>query len=333
MDNLRIVFSPRNEIHKAASEIPNPKIGCTTAGEIDNGLKRGTICMELDSMHFDTEVIKMERTDLPIIYSEQIINAAKSIEQKKKNLICLVLNDGLSSSEERVQSLLNNILPEKWEIVGGSSGDDLNMQETYSCINDEVFKGAVIVLIGTDLNYYINKENIYGIDKTSRSKVAIVTKSDERTLYELDNMSASKRYAQLLGCKENEIQDYTFNSPFGTFSEGQVMICSCKTANKDGSLSLYKSVVPSTVLWVLNLLDYKKIMENTVDEILKRGKPLFTLTFNCILRDLLYKSDNSEDFVNSQFAKMKSFGFICYGEQYKGLQINQTMVTLTFFKE
>lgn len=332
MENLRIFFSSTDEIHNASKEIPNPKIGCTTAGEIHNGLKAGTVCMELDSNDFDTEIIKITRTDLPIIFSEQILIAAKKIEQKKKNLICLVLNDGLSSSEERVQSCLSNILPSKWEIIGGSSGDGLRMKKTYSCVDNEVFKGAIVLLIGTNLDYYINKENIYGADKDTKNKTAVVTKADDRIVYELDNMSAVKRYAELLGCKENAIQDHTFNNPFGTFSEGEVMICSCKSVNSDGSLELYKSVVPSTVLWKLNLLDYKKIMENTTEEILRRGKPLFTLTFNCILRSLLFKNDNTEDFVNSQFEKIKAFGFVCYGEQYKGLQINQTMVTLSFYK-
>lgn len=328
MSGLNIFFSSSKDFHENAKKVPNPKIGCSTAGEIDNKICRQLIVRELNDVDFQTEIIKITDLETPILYSKEINEKASKLLKMKKNLICFVLNDGLSGSEEIVQSTLAVSLPKNTAIFGSSSGDDFNFKNTYACIDDEIFKGTIVLLIGTDLNYYLHKENLY----KETGKHVIVTKAEGRTLYELDNKPAAIRYAELVNANKNKLDSYFHSNPFGTYYNNDIFICSPQKTNVDNSITTYRTILPGTILWTLELDDYKKIMANTVATILSKGTPLVSFTSNCILRGLLFKKEGCFDFVNHCLKQINAFGFISYGEQYNGFHINQTMVTLTFYK-
>lgn len=328
MDKFTLFFCSSKNINNVANDIPNPKVGCTTVGEIDKGLFEGIAKYEFDSKEFNIEVVKIPDTKIPVIQTKEIEEAARKVKRNKKNLLAFVLNDGLSADEERIQSLLGSILPVGTPIVGGSSGDGFDFKDTYCCIDSEVFKGAVVILIGTDLKYYIHKENIY----TATSKYAVVTKAKDRTIYELDGKIAKNRYAELLGVDTSKVADNFFNHPLGRYHDGEIMISSPQCVNKDGSINLYLASLPSTALWILEPKDYKQEIINTTNEILKRGTPIVTLTVNCILRRILFEQENSVKYINQYLSKINAFGFTSYGEQLNDLHINQTMVTLSFYK-
>lgn len=328
MAGLNIFFSSSKDFHENAKKVPNPKIGCTTAGEIDNKLCRQLVVKELNEKDFSTEIIKITDLETPIIHSKEISEKAAKLLKNKQNLICFVLNDGLSGAEEMIQSTLLVSLPKNTTIFGASSGDDLNFKDTFACINDDIFKGVIVLLIGTNLKFYLHKENLY----KENGKHMIVTKAIGRTIYELDSKPAVTRYAEVVNADKGNIDSYFHSNPFGTYYNNDIFICSPQKSNSDKSISTYRTILPGTILWTLELDDYKKIMENTVDTILSKGTPIVTFTSNCILRKILFEQEACSSFVNNCLSKINAFGFTSYGEQYNGFHINQTMVTLTFYK-
>lgn len=329
MSGLTLFFSNSKDFEMHSKSIPNPKIGCTTAGEIDKKLTKGLVKTVLDDKYFYTELFKIENLETPIMYGLELLEKSKKIKSRYKNLICVVLNDGLSKKEEIIQSTLSAILPEGTPIVGGSSGDDLNFAKTYCCVNDDVFVGVAILLIGTNLNYYIHKENIY----KETGKYMVVTKAKGRTILEIDNAPAVTKYAEIVGATNTlDVDKYFHSMPFGTSYEDDIFICSPQKSNPDKSISTYREILPGTILWQLKLDDYINQLKATTDAILSKGEPLITLTFNCILRTLLFEQENTTNIVNNYLNKIEAFGLTCYGEQLNGFHINQTMVTLTFYK-
>lgn len=329
MAELTFFFTSSKAIEQDAKEIPNPKIGCTTAGEIDRGLKKGLVTFKLDTKDFNYHIIKVTNTAIPVLKAKEIQEAIPQVMQNKKNLICFVLNDGLSGHEEVMQTTLKSILPEGTPIIGGSAGDDLNFANTYCCIDQDVFTGAVILLLGTNLRYAIHKENIYA----PTNKSVIVTEADDRTVFKLDNVKASKRYAELLGVPESQIEKYFFENPLGKVNGDEIYISSPQKVNKDGSITFYCKMLPSSFLKLLAPTDIQTQLEITVNKVLKMGQPIMTLTSNCILRKLKFENDHIEPLVNSYLKRLNAVGFTTYGEQLNGLHINQTMVTLSFYKE
>lgn len=328
MEQLTIFFSGSKEIEKYAKELPDPKIGCTTAGEIHHGLTKGMTKLELPGQFFNYYVVKVEDTKVPITKANEIKKGIETVKKGKRNLVCLVMNDGLSGHEEIMQTTLKALLPKGTPIIGGSTGDDLNFLNTYCCIDQEVFKGSVILLLGTNLSYTIHKENIY----QPTDKSVIVTKADDRTVYTFDNIKASKRYAEILGVDERELSKYFSDNPLGKINGEEVYISSPQKVNPDGSITFYCKMLPSTFLKLLAPVDIRNELNKTAKAILSQGKPLVTMTSNCILRKLKFEKDHIEPQVNEVLKKINAVGFTTYGEQLDGLHINQTMVTLTFFE-
>lgn len=328
MNDLTLFFCSSKLIKDIAPTIPNPKIGCTTAGEIDNGIKSCPVFLKFDSHLFNTEIVKIPNTTLPILYTDELINAAKKVHLDKKHLLCIVLNDGLSESEDMLQSFLYNILPKDAKIIGGSSADDLDFKETFCCVNDDVFVGAAVLFIGTNQDFYINAENAF---KASNKRV-IVTRSIGRTIYELDNKPAKIRYSEIMNCPINEVESLFNKYPFGTYYNKRLLVCSPLACNEDNSIFTHKSTLPSTILWILKSSNYKETLQSTTNIILSKGDPLFTITINCIKRKLQFDSEKSSYHLENCFRKIKAFGFTSYGEQIDDIHVNQSMITLTFFK-
>ena len=251
MNKFTLFFCSSKKIHEVAKNIPNPKAGCSTVGEINGSmLTNEVVKYEFNSSDFKIDTVKIPNTKIPVMQGQEIIDKAMKVKAGYSNLIAFVLNDGLSGDEEKVQSLLENILPKGTVIVGGSSGDDFDFKDTYCCIDDEVFKGAVVILIGTNLKYYVHKENIY----KPTDKYTIVTKADGRTISELDGVLASNKYSDMVDCSAYDIDSKFFEHPLGRYHNGTLLISSPKNTNPDKSIWFKDSCIKSLSLKLILFL-------------------------------------------------------------------------------
>lgn len=328
MSKFTLFFCPSKDMERYSKELPNPKMGCSTAGIINLGFSEEIATQEFSLEDFNIETIKIENPEKPALKYDEIIDAVNRVSRNKKNLVCFVLNNGLSGKEERMQTFLQKTLPKNSIIVGGSSADDFNFKNTYCCINDEYYSGSGIMLIGTNFNVYAHKENIYEIT----DKCTIVTKAKGRTIYELDGIPAADRLKELLNIPIEGIEKNAPRYPLGVNHNGDITMCSIAGVNPDKSINLYRMAIPSMILWILKPSDYIEKAKNTSNEILKRGTPLCTLAISCIFRRLLFEQDNVSKSLEKYIREIKAVGLTGYGEQIGIKHANQTMVTVTFYK-
>lgn len=324
MENLTLFFCPPEKMDEALKTLPNPKVGCTSAGEIDKTYKNNAIVSRVfESKDFNAKIVKIDNTSMPVMKAKELIEAYNIVKKTHRNVVALVLNDGLSATEELVQSTLHAILPSTVTIFGASSGGS----ETFCCIDNDKFKGAAVIMLGTNYKIGIEKENI----SHPTNKTAVVTKATGRCIYELDGMPAKRRYAELTELPYNKVDQHLIANPFGRIQQGETYILAPFGFDGDNMLT-YGQVLPGTVLWLLEASDYAAELDKTVNKILSKGTPVFTLTMNCINRSIIYNQLNAYPTVNSKISKVNPFGFVCYGEQIGKLHLNQTMTTLTFYK-
>lgn len=327
-DNMKLFFCRVEDMDKYSKEIPNPKIGCTSSGQLGIKFEDKVSLIELESSLFSTEVVRVDNIKAPLIYAEEIVEKAKAVKVGKKHLVCVVLNDGLAGTEELMQITLKNILPDGTDIVGGSNADNLEFKWSACCIDNDVYRGTCVLLIGTNLNYSVNQSSMFKV----LDKSAIVTRAKNRTLYELDGKPAAKVYADMIGVSVDELASHTYTNPLGRVFEGGSYIASTKKINKDGSIEFYCAVTSGIKF---NLMQEDGCIEQ-LDELTRHvkstGKPYLSLVFDCIFRRLHYVDNNIGNLVMRKLGEINGKGFTTFGEQLGGWHFNQSMSLITFYK-
>ncbi|TDT69745.1 hypothetical protein EV215_1280 [Hypnocyclicus thermotrophus] len=342
---LILFFTSKIENFKEISEKLSKKyieceiIGITTAGEVHN--KAGIVKKSVTGIAFyeSIEYIISRIEDvknLPILSRQQIIN-----EFNKKNYlkskytnkeVGILFNEGLSGAEENVLSIINSIFKNKLEIIGGSGGDNCRFEKTFLSLNGEL-------LNNTSLFLYLNFEKTNFKIKTYKDvmykKTDIktrITKADfnNRIIYELDNKKASERYAELLGINENRLNKYLQKHPLGRTVLDDIYISTVFSINADKSIKMYTKIPENITVNILekkNPLDSQKIVLENIKKDFKKVNMMFTV--QCILTELNYRKNNIEKHFINNLANISDFsGFLSYGEQYKGIHLNQSIILL-----
>ena len=134
-----------------------------------------------------------------------------------------------------------------------------------------------------------------------------------------------------LGIKESDIEKQTFKNPFGKIVGDDLCIISIKEVSGN-ALACYRQVNDSDVLCFLELKDYKKIAEETIDRIhndFQRVSAVFSV--NCLFRYLLFvENNNLQDYLKTMSTLGSHAGLVGYGEHYNNQFINQSMSCVVF---
>jgi hypothetical protein len=321
-------------------------IGCTTAGELSNlsgkAVTNSVVVLTIGGKLLKTSVgvgrnLSKNGEKAGI---EAAISAYKSLDFNpytmfvglKKNPLeivnmkmftNIVLPDGLSAAEEDFLRGIVKVTGRNSPIIGGSSGDDFKLKQTWQFGNGVHTDSGVLGLIsgGIKVGTAIGSSYI-----PIPEKGAVVTKSKRRVVYQMNNRPAAEVLKELLGVDELG-SDIFAKHPLGFMSidiSNEYVIRSIMSENPDGSLNFY-SEVPKGVYFNL-MQTNKELLEESFRDTLKRamadaGNPKevgAVVVFNCIYKHLANIRCNCNDFsvIWEELDKeVPVIGFNTYGEQ------------------
>jgi hypothetical protein len=236
-----------------------------------------------------------------------------------------LLVDGMSVREEPVTRALQSALG-RIPLVGGSAGDGLNFGPTH-VYSDGAFRSdrAVVVVVSTSLPFRTFKTQ-HCVPTESRF---VVTGADpaHRLVTEINARPAAEGYAGLVGVSVEDLDPHHFASrPMLVKIGGADYVRSIQKANADGSLTLFCAVEEGVVLRMGRcgdlLEDLKRTLAGLTDAI---GALQLVIGCDCILRRLEVIENGIGSRLEALVREHNLVGFNSYGEQYRGIHVNQTL--------
>lgn len=332
-----ILMAPYTSLSEASSllkeKYPDAQIIGTSGTTLFNGQisdKMIALTAFFDDIEAASGIIENVNT-APINSISSIEKNIQSINADKNNTVCIEFTTG---GEETLVTTLNSALERKnISLVGGTVfgyPENSTGEVTY---NGTTYSNACAYILIKNKTGKIKtyKENIY---EKKEHAMHYVTKSDpkSRKLIELDGKPALKVYCDELGIPESKAMDYVFKNPLGRVVGDEVYISAFASVNNDKSINMYKILNHNDTIYILDLMDYKKIIENTHNQIKSDFNHVsFVLSIDCAHRYMLFDQDNFlQNYVES-FSKVgPHMGIIGGGEQYNKQHVNQTMVCVAF---
>ena len=308
-------------------------VGCTTAGEFgpagyrDHSISAVSFAAtdftavsgHLDRLH---QFQMAEGRDLAV----ELLNKLKcgAPRETRSNVFALLLIDGLSQREEHVARSLQNAFGQI-PIVGGSAGDGERFRHAEVFANGCFDSGrAVVVLMSTPLPIEIVKTQHF-IPTDTR---LVVTAADEhRVVTEIDGWPAAEGYARLLGVDVRSLCPATFaDAPVVVVIDGANYVRSIQTVNPNGSLTFFCAIEEGLVLRMVHGIDLVQNLEQAFAEIHSAiGRPQLFMGFDCVLRKLEIARHGFTQRVSELLRRNNAVGFNTYGEQFRGMHVNQTL--------
>ena len=308
-------------------------VGCTTAGEIgpDSYSQHSLTGASMAANSCSAVAARLEHLSQFDFAKGNAFtqNLLQKLESKTPGAdpdssFAFLLIDGLSIREEPVARTLQYALG-RIPLFGGSAGDDLKFSKTYVyCDGSFQSDCSVLILVNTSLPFSIFKTQHF----VSTDDRLVVTKSDtaNRIVHEINGLPAAKEYARLIGADACDLDPVRFAaSPLVVVIGGVNYVRSIQKANTDGSLTFYCAIEEGLVLRVAYGVDLVENLEQTFEKIRAEiGPPQIIFGCDCILRNLEISQKGLKERVEAIFLHNNTIGFSSYGEQFRGVHVNQT---------
>lgn len=309
-------------------------VGCTTAGEIGPAGYRehslaGASFASNDCTAVTGHIDSLQQFTTPDGHAvgQRLLRELvdKVPDANAQNSFAFLLIDGLSVREEPVARALQNALG-KIPLVGGSAGDGLNFGKTY-VYADGSFRSdrAALVLITTRLPFRVFKTQHF----VPTDQRLVITEADagRRIVMQINGLPAAQEYARLVGVDMDDVTPGRFAaSPVVVLIDGSNYVRSIQKVNPDDSVTFYCAIEEGVVLRVARGVNIVENLEQALAEIRAEiGSPQLVLSFDCILRRLEIAQNHLEESVGNIFQRHNAIGFNTYGEQFRGVHINQTL--------
>ena len=309
-------------------------VGCTTAGEIGPG---GYQEHSLAGVSFSADACtavtgRIDHLQRFKISEGQALckHLLRELEggaprANSQNSFAFLLIDGLSVREEAVARAFQGALG-KVPLVGGSAADGLRFGRTYVYV-DGTFRSdsAALTLVSTPLPFKVFKTQHF----VPTDQRLVVTKADtaQRIVNEINGLPAAQEYARLLGVDADDVNPARFaTSPLVVLIDGSSYVRSIQKVNLDGSMTFFCAIEEGLVLRVARGVNLVENLEQAFAGIRAEiGPPQLVLSCDCILRRLEIVENCLEDRVGSIFQRHNALGFNTYGEQFRGVHVNQTL--------
>jgi hypothetical protein len=310
-------------------------LGCTTAGELGPaGYRDQSISgASFPACAFTVAIGCIDRLQEFAISRAQVLahDLLARLEgmdpgSNADNTFALLLIDGMSGREEAVTGALHHALG-ALPLVGGSAGDDLNFAKTHIYVDGAFHEeSAALLLVTTALPFTLFKTQHF--TPTEHRVVVTAADAERRIVKELDGWPAADYYAKLVGSDASSLDPSRFSAhPVAVLIDGTNYVRSIQKANPDGSLTFFCAIEEGLVLRSavgVNLIDN---LENALAAIhADLGKPELVIGFDCVLRKMEIDELELVGRVEEILAANNVIGFNSYGEQYRGVHVNQTFV-------
>lgn len=324
-----------DEMHRLFAGVP--VIGCTTAGEIGPaGYLEHTLsgasfpssnfevacgCLE-NLQQFDHSGGRACATNLL-----QNLNA-RHPALNPDTCFAWLLIDGLSVREEPVARLLQSTLGQI-PLFGGSAGDGKQFGRAFVYF-DGRFRtdSAVLTLVSTPLPFRLFKTQ--GIIATEERLVVTEADPARRIVKELNGLPATQEYARVLGLNVGDLCDELFmRRPVVVLINGIGYARSIQRAYPDGSLQLFCAIENGLVLRVARCDGMLENLEQALAQVnAEIGAPQIVLGSDCLHRKLEMEHSPDRQRIEKILLCSNVTGFGTYGEQFRGVHVNQTFVGL-----
>lgn len=309
-------------------------VGCTTAGEIGPAgyLGHSLAGASFPASSFSAvsghiEVLRQFKFDTGQTVARNLVQALEGVapQTDEHNSFALLLIDGLSVREEPVTRALQSALG-RLPLFGGSAGDGLDFGQTQVYFEGGFHAdSAVLVLVSTPLPFRLFK--IQHFLPTEQRVVVTAADAEHRIVSEIDGWPAAEAYARLVGTDVKNLDPLRFAaSPVVVLIDGTNYVRSIQKANPDGSLTFFCAIEEGVVLRVGHGADLVENLEHAFAGIRAAiGPPQLVLGCDCILRKLEIVQNGLVERVTAVLRDNNFIGFNSYGEQYRGVHVNQTL--------
>ncbi|WP_432445564.1 nitric oxide-sensing protein NosP [Variovorax paradoxus] len=314
-------------------------VGCTTAGEIgpagfrDHSLAGASFA----GSHFrvvagQVDHLQQFEVDAGQAFAQSLLHKlmAEGAPADVDNSFALLLIDGLSLREEPVTRAFQTALG-RLALLGGSAGDGMKFDKTQVYWDGQFCSDcAVLVLVVSRMPFRIFKtQHIVATEDR-----LVVTEADAscRVVKEINGLPASQEYARMLGIDASDLNPARFAAwPVVLTIGGTTYVRSIQKANADGSLTFFCAIENGLVLRVAKGVDLLQNLEQAFAEIRAEiGPPQLVLGYDCILRKLEITQSAARERIGEVLQENNTVGFHTYGEQFRGVHVNQTLVGIAF---
>lgn len=324
-----MLISNTNQFEQHVAELEKlfpkvPSIGCIGMGYDTRVTEEGvSIIAHTDGVEAVTNVLEQVSV-MPVKYIQRIEQDMHKIKASGDNTICI---DFCSGNDACVLTTAYSMLKKKNISLVGGTGDAGKVSANGKVYNDAAAYALVKNKNGRVRAY---KENIYR-PMNMNKLIASETDRSNYLVGKLNGRPAKQVYQEDLNIQESDITEQTFKNPLGKLSGKDVCIVSIK-AVEGGALTCYRQVNDSDVLILLELQDYRRVVEGTIQKIhqdFQRISAVFSV--NCLFRYLLFSQDNEMNNYLDAMGRLGSHaGLVGYGEHYNSQFVNQSMTCVVF---
>ena len=314
-------------------------VGCTTAGEIGPaGFREHSlvgISFSKNAASAVTGRIDGLRS-LTIAKGQAFIEHLLGQQEDQRqdmspdNSFAFLMVDGLSLKEETVAHVVQTGLG-SIPLIGGSAGDGMRFSSTCVYHNGRFHTdSAVLLLIKTPLPFKVFKTQHF-IPGEERL-VATEVDTEKRIVMEINGRPAAIEYARATGFDERHLSPTCFAaSPVVVLMDGTNYVRSIQKVNADNSLTFYCAIDEGLVFRVAHGENIEKNITQTLEDLQRTLGPLqLILVCDCILRKLEVLRDGKQERVEEIMRRHNLAGFNTYGEQFRGIHVNQTLTGVAF---
>ena len=261
---------------------------------------------------------------MPVKYISRLEADVKKVGGTNRDTVCI---DFCSGNDACVLTTVYSVLKKNGIQLVGGTGDGGKVSA-----NGKVYKDAAAYGIIKNRNGRVKtyKENIYHQYGSYR----FIASNTDRAKYiigSLNGMPAKQVYKDILHVTDQQILTQTFKNPFGKINGDDTCIISIKEVSGN-ALACFRQVNDSDVLILLELDDYKAIVQETIRNICRDfPKRSAVFSVNCLFR---YKLFSEHNYMQSYLKEMGVLGchagFVGYGEHYNNRFVNQSMTCVVF---
>jgi hypothetical protein len=236
----------------------------------------------------------------------------------------LLLIDGLCGHEEHVARAIHDGLG-GIAMVGGSAGDGMDFRQTTVLYDGQFRTDAAVLLVAATPHPFISFKTQHFVSGTQRMVVSGAI-PERRIATEINGFPAAEEYARTIGMDVSQLNPLVFSAhPIVVKIGGADFVRSIQKVNPDGSLTFFCAIDEGIVFNVAKGVDLVDNLNALFDDIEQRiGPPRLVIGCDCILRRLELRQNDAIDKVSAILRKNHVVGFSTYGEQFRGMHVNQT---------
>ena len=301
-----------------------PSIGCIGMSYDTKVVENGVGIIAFSGGVSATANVLEQVSVMPVKYIDRLEADIRKINGSKQDTVCI---DFCSGNDACVLTTLYTSLRSRGIQLVGGTGDGGKVSANGKVYEDSVAYALVRNQNGRVKTY---KENIYH----QMGNYRFIASNTDRANYIIGSLNgnpAKQVYQSILHVTDQEILTQTFKNPFGKLNGDDTCIVSIKEVNGN-SLACFRQVNDSDVLILLELGDYRAIVDKTIADICRDfPKRSAVFSVNCLFRYKLFTEQRYMATYLQEMAKLGSHaGLVGYGEHYNSQFVNQSMTCVVF---